>query len=84
MSDLTPDIFGNVRLTRKDKAWFNDIAKSWGHLQNYLYDLTEEDLVKMMRWELDGPKRLYHINRIKGRHNRLRDQRERSEILIGL
>jgi hypothetical protein len=46
-----------------------------------LNTLDEETLAKLMHWELNGQRRFYVINRIKSRHNRLRDMRERTELL---
>jgi hypothetical protein len=72
--------FLDVTLTKKDRAYFQDVAASWNVLQNYLMTLDEETLVKLMRWELDNDRRIHFLNRIKSRHGRLRDQRERKEL----
>lgn len=72
--------FEDVRVTRKDERRFQEIAGTWNHLQNSLNMLSEDDLVKLLRWELDNGRRIHMLNRIKSRHNRIRDQRERGEL----
>jgi hypothetical protein len=63
-----------------DIAYFEDIAYSWNRLQNVLSMLDEVTLIKMYQWEMDNARRIHFLNRIKSRHTRLRDQRERAEI----
>jgi hypothetical protein len=70
-----------ARVTRSDAERFDEIAGTWNKLQLYLDVLTENDLCKLLNWEINNQRRLYIINRVKSRHNRLRDARERHELL---
>ena len=82
MNDLANNIFlsRSARPTAEDVKRFEDIAYSWNTLQNVLQGLDEKALVKLFRWEFDNEHRIHILNRIKSRHNRVRDQRERLEI----
>ena len=77
---MTNNPFIEVRVTNTDRKRFEQIAHSWNELQNHLGVMTEDELVKLIRWELDTYNRIHVLNRVKGRHNRLRDQRERNEL----
>jgi hypothetical protein len=72
--------FLEATVTRRDARKFQEVGKSWNVLQNTLNVLDEETLVKMLKWEMDNQRRIHFLNRIKSRHNRLRDQRERREL----
>lgn len=70
----------DVKVTRSDRIQFNKIGSSWNVLMNHINALDETTLVKMLRWELDDRRRMFVLNRLKSRHNRLRDARERAEL----
>jgi hypothetical protein len=74
-------MFDGVRLRAEDNARFEEIASTWNVLQNHISSLDEDTLLKLLLWELEGNRRMYFVNRIKARHNRLRDARERSEMV---
>jgi hypothetical protein len=73
--------FIDVVVTKSEASRFAEIASTWNVLQNYIGRLDEDELARLLRWELDNQRRMYVINKIKARHSRLRDSRERKEIL---
>jgi hypothetical protein len=64
-----------------DAKRFAEIAGTWNRLQLHLDTLDEEDLCKLMKWELTNQRRLHVLNRVKSRYNRIRDSRERAEFV---
>lgn len=72
--------FGGVYLTNRDKRIFERIAATWNILQNQINTMDEDTLAKLLIWELENKRRIYFLNRIKSRHNRVRDNRERQEL----
>lgn len=80
MTDLRSNPLLDTPLTRGDRKRFDEIAHSWNTLQNHLNGMDEADLAKLFKWENEGQRRIHLLNRIKSRHNRVRDQREREEI----
>ena len=70
-----------IKITKAEKAKFEELAHSWNTLQNVISSLDEETLVKLYHWERDGHNRIHLLNRLKSKHNRVRDTRERREVL---
>jgi hypothetical protein len=73
--------FLEAAVSKAEAARFKEIAGTWNILQNYIGRLEEDELAKLLKWELNNQRRMYVINKIKSRHSRLRDTRERKEIL---
>lgn len=57
------------------------VLKSFGTVQNFLMSATEIETKQLLDAELSGKKRLSLINRIYGRYVKLRDRRERIEMI---
>lgn len=72
--------FDKVRLTRANKREFEQMAATWNVLQNQINSMDEDTLAKLLIWELENKQRIHFLNRIKSRHNRVRDIRERQEL----
>lgn len=61
---------------------FEQQMSNWSYLALILPDLKDEaTLLKMIKFEIDHQSRVYIIDRLKGRFNRMRDNRERLELL---
>lgn len=57
---------------------------NWSSLQDILRDCNSEaDAKTMLKKEMRGKRRVQHMLRIHGRLNKLRQEREREEILSG-
>ena len=80
MSNVFANPFEEIKLSKRDKIECRRIASTWNALSNLINTLDEETLVKLVRWELDGRRRMFVLNRLKSRHNRQRDIRERTEL----
>ena len=80
MNVMANNPFMTAEVSKEEERYFKDVAASWNILQNSLTHIEEDMLVKLFRWEMDNQRRVHLLNRIKSRHNRLRDQRERKEL----
>lgn len=60
-----------------------ELLENWSVLNKGLHKLNEEDLIKLLQAEKKGKRRVQFMIRIYGRFNRLRTERERSELLGG-
>jgi hypothetical protein len=60
-----------------------DALGSWSMLNEFLRDATEADCELLMKEERRGQKRTQYMLRIHARFNKLRGQRERSQLMGG-
>lgn len=72
--------FLTAQLTRRERGRFALMAKNWSTLYLHLPSLSEEELAKMVHWELQNKRRTHILTRSIARFNSLRVTRERQEI----
>lgn len=71
-----------VKYSKAEAVQLDHQLRNWSYLHIELANITEEDwLLKMIKYELDNKGRVQIITRLKTRHNKMRDKRERQEIL---
>jgi hypothetical protein len=69
-------------MARKKQVNIDDVT--WVMLQDLLRNVNSEDEAwRLLQAEVKGKRRLQHMLRIHARLNRLRMDRERSEIMAG-
>jgi hypothetical protein len=80
MNQTNPFLSRRARPKPGEEEQFAKILSSWHTLQSYMPMLDEDTLVRIFYFEKNYKNRMPLLNRLKARHNRLRDMRERSEI----
>ncbi len=64
----------------KEKLTFEDALTNWSSLNKFLVMATEEEANRLLQRERAQFARLQFLLRIYGKYNRLRTQRERTEL----
>ena len=77
---MNPFLSKRNRPAHSDNRKFQKILSSWQSLHFYINALDENTLIQLFIWERERQNRIYILNRLKARHGRLRDARERNEI----
>lgn len=75
------EILNNINLT--EESWNENIKRcsNWVELSDYLGEITDEmSVLCLLKVEIETKKRPTIINRLHGKYNRLRKDREMREI----
>jgi hypothetical protein len=80
MIQTNPFMSRRANPTKEEEEKFAEILSSWHSLQSFMPALDEQTLIRMFNFERRHKNRMALLNRLKARHNRLRDLRERAEI----
>jgi len=73
--------FDNVNIRLRDRKYFSSITKNVNDFMLHSRTLTEDQLIKLIMWEVQGERRSSIINRARAKFNRLRNDRETQEMI---
>ena len=68
-------------ISNKQRELFLDLLSNWNKTAIVLGDLSEVELLNAIYVEATTQRRMFFIERLKGRYNKLRSKRENEEIL---
>lgn len=78
--ETLPPWLAKVKVSSADEAALSKIMGNWALLHRHFDMLSEDKCLKVIVLELRGKKRPEIIGRVKNLYNRLRHQRELSEL----
>lgn len=77
-----PNFLRGINLTKTEKDRYTNLCSNWLKINKHLNDFSEDELKKMMLLELQTTQRLHILHRLKRRYDRVRGDRERSEMIV--